>query len=258
LLVVRGDERELWNCNLTKTSKCRPCAARYGGRVKSLAAQGFSRPGGYFYLLTLTAPSDLHYYRSGKLCECAVEGFDLSRWNPQAAKCWNRLLVSIERHYGHRPSYFRAAEVQKRGALHHHVIIRSEVALDAKSIKPLAVVAGYGHSVDLQRLDPKSRQVADYVAKYITKACDVRDSVPWWTTVVDHETGEVTEGLVAGRYRTWSQSQDYGSTMRIIRAAAQEKARELAWLRTIACGVRENSADGQDQTSPTESPPLPS
>lgn len=284
LLVLRNDDsREVWPCSNHKTSKCRPCATRYGRRVKSLASKGFSSPDGRFYLLTLTAPGDgLHCLRKGcdraptcghELCGCTgAEGTDLSRWNPEASRCWNRFLVAVERHYGSRPAYFRATEVQDgkrsvtpgagRGALHHHVILRTVTALDVKTLRQLAIDAGYGHSVDLKPLDPGSRAAAAYVAKYITKACNERDSVPWWLMVVDYQTGEVTEGLVPARYRTWSQSQTYsGTTMREIRAAAQGKARELAYLRECVDGVREFTltTDTRDrQPAATESPPMPS
>jgi hypothetical protein len=284
LLVLRNDDsREIWPCSNHKTSKCRPCATRYGRRVKSLASKGFSSPDGHFYLLTLTAPGDgLHCLRKGcdqaptcghPLCGCTgAEGTDLSRWNPEASRCWNRFLVAVERHYGARPAYFRATEVQDgkrsvtpgagRGALHHHSILRTVTPLDVKTLRQLAIDAGYGHSIKLDVLNPGSRAAAHYVAKYITKACDERENVPWWRMVIDYETGEITEGLVPARYRTWSQSLNYsGVTMREIRAAALDKARQLAYMREITAGVREFSLTLDPYVSKplaTESPPLPS
>jgi hypothetical protein len=174
----------------------------------------------------------------------------------------------VERHYGARPAYFRATEVQDgkrsvtpgagRGALHHHSILRTVTPLDVKTLRQLAIDAGYGHSIKLDVLDPRSRSAAAYVAKYVTKACDTRGIVPWWAMVIDYETGEVTEGLVPARYRTWSQSQNYGSTMRAIRDASRDKARELAWIRECADGVTVNSFHVKQEPATTESPPLPS
>jgi hypothetical protein len=63
------------------------------------------------------------------------------------------------------------------------------------------------------------------VSKYVTKATDSRDLVPWLAHTVDVETGEITAEVVAGRYRTWSMSRDWGSTMAEVRAASAVYAR---------------------------------
>jgi hypothetical protein len=255
LLVVRNDgSRDVWRCSNHRQSRCRPCATRYRRRVQSLASNGINRRDGFYYLLTLTAPSDVHYYgRSGAECPCSVRGFDLSRWNPGAGKSWNHLLTAIERAYGHRPAYFRAAEVQQRGALHHHVIVWSPVALDTKTLRPLVIAAGYGHELKLDPLDPGARKAARYVAKYVTKSCDTRESVPWHGNIIDKSTGELTEGPTAATFRTWSQSQNYGTTMRVIRQAAQDKAAELEWIRRLSTRWTSTPAELADETPPSPS-----
>jgi len=131
--------------------------------------------------------------------------------------------------------FIRGVEVQDgkhradgvgRGALHDHAIIDSPVPLPEKRWKPemrrRAVAAGYGHSLDFSPVVAGSKRAAYYISKYITKACDVRDSVPWWGEVIDYRTGEVTEGLCPGRYRTWSSSRSWGMTMADARAVCRE------------------------------------
>jgi hypothetical protein len=80
--------------------------------------------------------------------------------------------------------------------------------------------AGFGHSLDLVPVAPGSKREAYYVSKYVTKATDARDEVPWRGEVVDVATGEVTMGLVSARYRTWSMSREWGMTMADVRAEA--------------------------------------
>jgi len=86
-----------------------------------------------------------------------------------------------------------------------------------------SVMAGYGHSFDIAEIRSR-QQAAYYISKYITKACDVRESVPWWGELVDVQTGEISGGLVPGRYRTWSSSRSWGMTMADARAVCREFA----------------------------------
>jgi hypothetical protein len=124
--------------------------------------------------------------------------------------------------------------VQKRGALHHHFLVRSKVPLSDAWVRQAAVDAGYGCQSDLKAIEPGSRDVARYVAKYVTKATDQREEVPWRGDAVDTDSGEVTPALVAATYRTWSCSRGFGRTMADIRADAalygRLKAAERAWL----------------------------
>lgn len=115
------------------------------------------------------------------------------------------------------------------------------------------MAAGFGHSVDLAPIT-SSKQVAYYVSKYVTKATDSRADVPWLGDVIDYDTGEVTEGIVDGRYRTWSMSRQWGLTMAAVRAEGlafvleqQERLRgEFVALLTSEMGAR---------PVPDESPP---
>ena len=159
--------------------------------------------------------------------------------------------------------YFRGVEVQARGALHDHAMVWSPVPLSKNRLRAMAIRAGFGHSLDLAPAPPGSKKAAYYVSKYVTKATDAREDVPWWSDSVidqvDDVTGEIrfTEGQVPARYRTWSMSREWGLTMAAVRAdcRAWVNAREremLAQTFEYAVALFE-SVDITD-----ESPPAPS
>lgn len=241
----RCDYVTQWGCGTSRESRCKPCAGRYRRRIRSIAFSGtIKREGGYRYLLTLSAPSDLGahcmkpgcHVRDGRcahaMCPCTpVGGVDLAEWNAGHQACWNRFRTTLRREH---PSveFMRGVEVQDgkrggtaRGALHDHVIVWSAEPLDVKQLRAWAMRAGYGHSVDLAEFQPGTRRAAYYVSKYVTKSADERAEVPWAGDVVDLASGEVTRGQVEARYRTWSQSQDWGDSMVTVRAAAAVYAR---------------------------------
>jgi hypothetical protein len=245
----------LWRCDLCgreearrcqnhRESRCKPCSGRYRRRVRRVAEAGTRRPTGYLYLLTLTPPGTRRHCKRGNgcewkrrgqdcqhpdACECTpAGGVDLGEWNPSAAAKWNHLRTLIRRD---EPGveFFRAVEVQDgkhradghgRGALHLHVMTWSPTPLDIAHLRTLALRAGFGHSVDLAYCEPGSRRAAYYVAKYVTKACDAREDVPWVAESVDLRTGEIARGPVTARYRTWSTSRGWGMTMAAVRADA--------------------------------------
>jgi len=225
-------------CGCHRESRCVPCSWRYRRRLTRIADDG-APAGGFLYLLTLTAPgSSAHRMPSGDLCPCTpANGVRLSEWNPTASARWGVLRAKIKRLVPDF-QYLRAVEVQKRGALHLHVIVWSPVQLDRALLRRWAIVAGFGHELDLAPITPGSRKHAYYVAKYVTKACDSRDVVPWGADVVDEKTGEVKRQLVDGRYRTWSASQGWGLTMaQIKKICAAQRARRLEAAASALEGV---------------------
>lgn len=275
LVVVSSfgvESREYWPCNSPRSDRCRPCAARNGRRVRSVAAEGFTMPrsadDGYWFL-TVTPPSpDPHCKKAGctaapycrhEQCACTpIEGVDLAVWNPTAAACWNRLLLLIEREYGVRPEYFRSTEAQKRGGLHHHALLATVAKLDEKVVRRLAVQAGYGHEIKLEKVDQHSRALVEYVTKtlagYVTKAAAERPDVPWARQFVDWWTGEVIEDTHP-TYRTWSQSRGWGTTMQVVRQRARVKALELAALRQAATAPATDAGVDQVPNDGSPSPP---
>lgn len=274
------DYRTAWACSGHRESACRPCALRYRARVRAVAGSGLRRPGGYLYFLTLTAPGEeAHCLRAGcsgageglgcghPRCGCTpLGGVDLGDWNTSHSARWNRLRTALRRDYPGL-QFFRGVEVQKRGALHDHAMVWSPFPLHVgdrpgmPGLRTRALAAGFGHSLDCPPVDPGSRKAAYYVSKYVTKACDLRESVPWVGELVDVETGEVTIGRVPGRYRTWSMSREWGETMSQVRAAAAGYARLMASKREnqvlvdAHLALRAAGMVGPPVPEPAEDPP---
>ncbi|MGH7485563.1 MAG: rolling circle replication-associated protein [bacterium] len=201
-----------------------------------------ARPGRWLYFVTLTAPGENeHALPGGRLCDCTPRGgVDLARWNASHSACWNRFRTWLAEVVP-GVEFIRGVEVQGRGALHDHVIVDSPVPLPLKRWLPemrrRAIMAGYGHSIDVAPIT-SPKQVAYYISKYITKACDVRESVPWWGQQINYQTGELTEGLTDASYRTWSSSRKWGFTMSDAKAASAAFAqRKLAQIQEEALGV---------------------
>jgi hypothetical protein len=222
------DHETRWRCDGHRSSRCKPCSARYRRRVGRVASSGTSRQTGFQYLLTLTAPgARFHRMPSGDACPCTPPGgVDLPRWNASHSARWNTLRTNLRRQ---NPGleFFRGVEVQARGALHDHAMVWSPTPLRKRDLAGLALSAGFGHSLDLAECPPGSKRAAYYVSKYVTKATDSRHEVPWWGQVIDYGTGEVTEGVVDGRYRTWSMSRGWGLTMAAVRSEARAFVAEL-------------------------------
>lgn len=151
-------------------------------------------------------------------------------------------------------TYFKAAEVQRRGALHFHVMVKrldgAPGRLSTSLLRRVAVAHGFGHSVDVQRLEPGHAQ---YVAKYVAKAADERQDVPWAAQgyerpvnpahrvhrpsgeVMDRRTGELLGPAVPAlvtqaSYRTWSKARSWGRSMREVREDQQHHVLTLSAL----------------------------
>lgn len=220
---------ERWPCSCHRETRCRPCAARYRRRLVRVAESGCGRPTGYLYFLTLTAPGEHRHVntRTGEWCPCTPDGgVDLAAWNASHSARWNHFRTVLRQGVPELV-FIRGVEVQQRGALHDHAIVHSPVPLDVEELRALAMRAGFGHSIDLAPIEPGSRKAAYYISKYVTKACDSRESVPWVAETVDELTGEIRVRPVTARYRTWSSSRQWGLTMAAVRSicAAQARAR---------------------------------
>ncbi|WP_263118593.1 replication initiator [Cellulomonas sp. RIT-PI-Y] len=212
---------------------------------------------------------------------------DLGKWNADASRRWSRFLQELSRFVGadqvtydaagkrHRRQglvYFRAVEVQRRGALHFHVLMRrrdgAPLAITVHDFRRLAIRHGFGHSVDVQAVQPGH---ATYVAKYVAKSSNDRKVVPWsaerWVrpklrahkvvrvpfvdetgrqvaerSVIDTRTGELVSPAARAlvsmpTFRTWAASWTWGDRMRDVLAAQQH------WTLVVAAlpiwGMRE-------------------
>lgn len=222
-------------CNRSSSAKCAPCGRRYRGRVRRIFASGWTdRPADRVFFVTMTAPGvDQHLNRWGAICECTPEGgVNLAEWHSTMGQRWSWFLTDLRRKFGD-VEYAKAAEVQKRGALHFHVLIRCDGDLVAQkeTLRRLAIRWGFGHSFDVQ---PANHSHAYYCAKYASKTCDDRGQVAW----LDRSTGEIVDG--APRLRVWTSSRAWGSTMKAVRAE------QRAWASAGAAGGRAAEPPGPD------------
>lgn len=235
------DHTEVWTCQGHRESRCKPCSQRYKRRVRRVAESGLDRRSGkgFMGLLTLTAPGDPgHRQWSLKgprgdrpVCSCGSEHLD--EWNASHSRRWNHFRTLLAREYPGL-KFIRGVEVQDgrrggrgRGALHDHAIIWTPDDVDLAVIQALALRAGFGCVIHYAPCEPGSRRAAYYIAKYVTKACDSRDLVPWLK--VDPSTGEILSDRAT--YRTWSMSRDWGLTMREVRQLVADQAARTAAVR---------------------------
>jgi hypothetical protein len=142
--------------------------------------------------------------------------------------------------------YFRAVEVQKRGALHLHVLIVAESAVTVEQLHELALASGFGCVLDLQAVTT-TRAVAAYLSKYVSKSADVRGEVPWLK--YDRLTGEILSDCAT--YRTYTTSQRWGCSMGQIRDALRSARAARSWT-----GADEGQPAGS-AAQPAAPPPPP-
>ena len=130
LVVCRVcDGRLVWPCRAHRASRCVPCSERYRRLLVRIAeSRSASAHRGHGSFLTLTAPGEREYARwipgrpgGGGPRNCRVS--DLAKWNAAAGQAWNRLRTGLSRLCSFE--YFRVVEVQKRGALHLHILVWS-------------------------------------------------------------------------------------------------------------------------------------
>lgn len=265
-----------WRCSGHRESRCKPCALRYRRRVRVVVDSGLlRRQGGSLYFLTLTAPgarrhcmlgNGCEYKRAGQdcrhadACRCTpAGGTDLGYWNMGHSAAWNRLRTRISKLHPEL-EYFRGIEVQdgkrggtRRGALHDHMLLWVATPLDQSTLREWAMDAGFGHSLDLVPVVPGSKREAYYVAKYVTKSCDMRSDAVWYE--IDTATGEISQGR--GRYRTWSDSQGWGDSMATVRSVAAAYARTLPNVESDAVALLGREMGAEPLYTGT-SPPSPS
>jgi hypothetical protein len=245
LILTSGAQVRVQRCRASSSNRCEPCAETYRRRVRRIAVDGCSLyTGSTIVMVTLTAPgNEQHTMPSGEVCPCTPDGgVHLAEWNGTCSGRFSRFVEDVRRMTGVKLQYFRAAEVQKRGALHFHILFRVPVGMRVRlslgAVRRLALKHGFGHSVDVTGVEPE--RAAGYVAKYASKAAAARASMPW----MHRRTGELSNGY--GRYRVWTSSRDWGVTMASVRAA------QAAWWLQMA-GV--SPAEGR-QAGPATAGPL--
>ena len=127
-LVCQGCEAVIVKrCSRSSRVACLPCSETYRRRVRRVFMSGWTDdPRQRVLLLTLSAPGNgLHARPDGAVCDCTPpDGVNLAEWNATAGGRFNDLMTYLRRRYGDI-QYARAAEVQERGALHFHVLLRT-------------------------------------------------------------------------------------------------------------------------------------
>jgi hypothetical protein len=203
--------------------------------VFRVADEGMSRALGTrkrAYLWTLNAPSTTEHSlflpgQRGKHgpCNCWKRATDLGVWNARQSKAWNHLRTVLRDHLPDA-AYFRAVEVQTRGALHLHILVVVDEPLDVAQLHEWARTAGFGCVMDLEPLARGSAKAARYVSKYVSKACDLRGDVPW--VAVDDDGVALKDDPYKPTYRTHSQSGNWPCSMREVVSVAAAVAGRLA------------------------------
>jgi hypothetical protein len=184
---------------------------------------------GLYLAITLTGPGSAEH---AKQCPCTpAGGVHLGQWNGTFGERFNDFVTDLRRTLGVEIEYFKTSEAQKRGALHAHGIFRCAVPVTVPRslVVKLAMRHGFGHVVDVQVVKGTDVQrLARYFTKYVSKSADVRAEVPF----VHRTTGEVGPG----RWRLWTASRSWGSSMADVRQAQrvwmQERSSHAAASRT--------------------------
>lgn len=214
-------------CNASARSVCGPCSETYRRRVGRLFVSGWNdNPAKRLYFVTLTAPSEVggHTMPSGDICPCTpVDGINLAHWHADVGQRWSWFMTALRREIG-EAEYCKATEVQARGAIHFHALMRTKAHLTEGLVRSLAIAHGFGHEVDVKGVEAaqSAQGFAWYCAKYASKAADDRHEVD----TLDRRTGEIIRGMP--RLRVWTASRGWGLTMLAL------KESQARWARTEA------------------------
>lgn len=144
---------------------CNYCGPKHWRpRVLAGLHSGLDRQGDYLALL-LTAPGDV----------------DAERFNAGASDAWHRFTTYLRRAWGRQYpglEFWRVAELQQRGHVHFHVVLRGARFLPITNktgtgLRDLAVQAGFGPFVGVRR--PRDypggvRSLGFYFGKYLLKS----------------------------------------------------------------------------------------
>jgi len=114
-------------------------------------------------VVTLTAPG------SADLPDRAA----IDAWNLDAAKRRHHFEVLLRRECSGAPlSFFWVGELQRRGAIHYHGIVRGVAFLDQGRVRELAVRAGFGRIAEVQGVREAAGAAGawQYFSKYLFKS----------------------------------------------------------------------------------------
>lgn len=231
-------------CGSARPSRCAPCSEVKRGDIAAIGRSGWiDNPADRGYFITLTAPGAdvLPWDRSrcshspGVPCSgsigCQVESLALALWHDGVGQRWSWFMTEVRRLSGVDVQFFKTWELQRRGALHLHSMMRPDGVISDRRFRAAIRLAasryGFGGQVDVQVFSLSDTEAAarsaGYVAKYASKSADDLPTV----ARCDRYTGEIRPvGL-----RSWSSSRRWGDTMASIRL------RRCQWAATTAAGT---------------------
>jgi len=156
-----------------KQWSCPECSQLLRARWRSHLALRIQELGGKWMFVTITAPSYKKQPYSIQL-ELSANLFK---------KRMNAIMQWFRDNYG-RCNYVRVFEIQKRGAIHAHILMNMWFPLPSltsfqkskrrgrwqhKLLKEILIKNKFGHHVDVELLTGSPLQCAVYITKYITK-----------------------------------------------------------------------------------------
>jgi hypothetical protein len=159
-----------------------------------------------------------------------VDAVTAAAWHADIGQRWSWLVTELRRQLGPgvRVEFVKTWELQQRGVLHAHVLMRVEGVVSDRRVRAALKLArmrwGFGKQTKVETVDLSNSEavarVSGYLAKYVSKNADVLPGVQR----LDRETGEMQYGAV----RPWSASRSWGDTMRSIRERRAVFAQERA------------------------------
>lgn len=157
---------------------CGWCGPRHW-RPKVLARLHSGLGGSQFdYLaILLTAPGE----NDGKVRAAGFDYLPAHEFNAEASKRWHHFCTLLRRAYpGADLQFWRVAELQVRGHVHFHFVLRGLRFLPVGKVRALALQAGFGSWVGVRR--PRDypggvRSVGSYFGKYLLKTYASRSGV---------------------------------------------------------------------------------
>ena len=97
----------------------------------------------------------------------AVDQLSADRHRFERRVVAERLVFPVARRLGRRLSYFAAVELQRRGNVHMHILMRDTGYIPKAVVHALGYESGFGFS-DIRQVNPASG--VKYVTKYLTKS----------------------------------------------------------------------------------------
>jgi len=157
-----------------KRRQCSSCGPRHWvPKVTAQMRSGLGGPASNFVVLLLTAPGDAELGTAAAMAE----------WNGSASRRWHRFMTILSRELRQgriagarqrgRLEFWRVSELQRRGAIHLHVVLRGVNFLPVEAVRRIAVAVGFGPFVGVKSPDASkggTKGLRSYFSKYLLKA----------------------------------------------------------------------------------------